>query len=135
MIRSYSEFQQIEGFEERYKYLQMFSIVGVETFGHERWLNQAFYTSRQWRHIRDHVIARDMGNDLGVDGRPVFRAITIHHMNPIAARDIIDGNPDILNPEFLISVSLRTHNAIHYGDASILEKPFEPRRQGDTRLW
>ena len=85
--------------------------------------------------MRYEVIARDLGCDLGVEGHEVFRALIIHHMNPIGVRDLVKSNPDITNPEYLISVSLRTHNAIHYGDVTHLEKPYRPRRPGDTRLW
>lgn len=133
--RNYTELARIEGFEERYAYLRVRSSVGIVTFGYERWLNQAFYTSTQWRQIRQEVIARDRGCDLGVEGHDILRQIIIHHMNPMKVRDITSADPSILDPEFLISVSLRTHNAIHYGDASLLEKPLIARRPGDTKLW
>jgi hypothetical protein len=135
MTRNYTEFSAIEGFEERYAYLRVHSSVGIATFGYERWLNQAFYTSTQWRQVRQEVIARDMGCDLGIEGREVWRQITIHHMNPLTVRDVTNADPAILDPEYLISVSLRTHNAIHYGDASLLARPLVPRRPGDTKLW
>jgi hypothetical protein len=135
MIRSYAEFSQIEGFEERFAYLQTHSSVGIVTFGYERWLNQAFYTSSQWRRIRHHVIARDKGCDLGVEGHGIRWKPTIHHMNPMTVRDVTAADPAILDPEFLISVTPRTHNAIHYGDASLLEQPLVQRFSGDTKLW
>jgi hypothetical protein len=135
MTRSYSELSQIDGFEERYAYLRVHSSVGLATFGYERWLNQAFYTSTQWKQVRQEVIARDLGLDLGVEGQEVWDHIIIHHMNPMTVKEVTLGDPRIINPEFLISTSLRTHNAIHYGDAKLLAKPFVPRRPGDTRLW
>jgi hypothetical protein len=135
LIRNYTELSAIEGFEERYAYLRVHSSVGIATFGYERWLNQAFYTSVQWRQVRQEVIARDRGLDLGVEGHAVWERIAIHHMNPMRVKDVTSGDLAILDPEFLISVSLRTHNAIHYGDANLLEKPFTRRRPGDTKLW
>ena len=135
MIRTYSELREIEGIEERYAYLRVHAQVGLDTFGFERWLNQAFYTSSEWRQVRHEVIARDYGCDLGVRSFDVSDKIIIHHMNPIDVRDVRGHNPDILNPEFLISCSHRTHNAIHYGDASLLPKLYIPRRPGDTKLW
>ena len=134
-IRTYSELCEIDDFEERYIYLRVRTQVGVATFGHERWLNQQFYTSVMWRQVRTEVIARDLGCDLGVEGHEVHRALIIHHMNPISPRDLFESNPDIINPEFLISASLTTHNAIHYGDVSHLPQQYKPRRPGDTKLW
>jgi hypothetical protein len=135
MIRTYSELRRIDDFYERYAYLRVHSTVGMDTFGFERWLNQAFYHSTQWRSVRQEVIARDLGCDLGVEGQEVWRQITIHHMNPITVRDVTSANQDILDPEYLISVSQRTHNAIHYGDASLLVRPMIRRQSGDTKLW
>ena len=107
----------------------------METFGYERWLNQAFYHSREWRQIRQAVIARDLGCDLAVQGREIHDKVIIHHMNPMTANEIMHGNPDIIDPEYLISTSHPTHNAIHYGDSSLLVKPYTARRPGDTKLW
>lgn len=135
MTRTYSELAKLETFEERFAYLSIKARVGESTFGFERHLNQKFYTSREWRLARDEVIARDLGCDLGVAGFDIFDRILIHHMNPMVPTDLIHGNPDILNPEFLISVTHNTHNAIHYGDASLLRLPIVERRPGDTRLW
>jgi hypothetical protein len=135
MTRSYSEFIRIPTFEERYRYLRQQSDVGIATFGHERWLNQQFYTSREWRRVRQVVIARDVGCDLGVEGREVFRDIIVHHMNPLELRDVTNHDPAILNPEFLISVSLRTHNAIHFGSEEQLQRVLVQRAPGDTKLW
>jgi hypothetical protein len=134
-IRTYTELSSLQGLAERYEYLAVRSLVGADTFGYERWLNQAFYHSAQWRHARDQVIARDYGRDLGVEGYEIYDKIIIHHMNPIVVEDITHANIDILNPEYLISTSHRTHNAIHYGDKSLLVQPLVRRRAGDTKLW
>lgn len=134
-VRSYSEMQQFFTFEERYDYLQLRASVGETTFGFDRWINQAFYRSTEWKHIRDVVIARDLGCDLGIAGREIHIRPTIHHMNPMRAEDIDTSDPDILNPEYLITVSLETHNAIHYGDRSSLVSLLVERRPGDTSSW
>lgn len=134
-IRTYSELSRISSFDDRYGYLRLRGAVGKSTFGFERYLNQRFYTSRQWRQIRDYVIARDEGLDLAVPGYEIYDRIIIHHMNPITAEDIEHGEEDILDPEFLITTTHRTHNAIHYGDKSLLPQPLIERRPGDTLLW
>ena len=134
-IRTYSELSQLATFDERFEYLSIRAGVGVATFGWERYLNQRFYTSREWRDTRHIVIARDLGCNLGVPGYDIFDRITIHHMNPITAEDVETGNPEILDPEFLITVDHITHNAIHYGNADTLPKPFVERAPGDTKLW
>lgn len=135
MTRSYSELKQLDTFVQRFDYLSIKGVVGESTFGYERHLNQRFYKSKEWQWARDEVISRDFGNDLGVPGFEIYDRILIHHMNPITPEDVLRRNPDILNPEFLISVTHNTHNAIHYGDASILRLPIVERRQGDTQLW
>lgn len=135
MTRSYTELERLSTFEERYHYLQLKGSVGRSTFGFDRYINQRFYTSTQWRHVRNHVIARDLGLDLGIDGYEIFDKIIIHHMNPITADDINHGDSDILEPEFLITTTHKTHNAIHYGDESLLQKPLVDRSRGDTKLW
>lgn len=137
MIRTYSELSRIVDFEDRFHYLQLKGAVGEATFGFERYLNQQFYRSRQWKLIRNEVIARDEARDLGVIGFEIYEArnIIVHHMNPMKTEDLESGEDHILNPEYLISTTLRTHNAIHYGDASLLVKPVVERRPGDTRLW
>lgn len=134
-IRTYSELSLIDTFEGRFKYLQLRGAVGGATFGHERYMNQRFYRSTEWKQVRDRVITRDFGNDLGLEGNEIHGRITVHHMNPMTPEDIDDGNPSILNPEFLISVTHNTHNAIHYGDESLLPQPLVERRSGDTLLW
>lgn len=133
--RSYSELIEFETIEERYRYLRLRGTVGSPTFAHERWMNQRFYKSAEWRQVRHHIIARDNGCDLGVEGFEIFDQPYIHHMNPMAAHDLRNANLDILNPEYLITVSLRTHNAIHYGDETLLPQVPIVRRPGDTKLW
>jgi hypothetical protein len=133
--RSYTELRRIKSFAQRYDYLRLKSQVGVATFGFERYLNQRFYTSVQWRHVRNEVIARDRGCDLGVEGYEIYDRVIIHHMNPITVDDIGSDDASILDPEFLITVSHATHNAVHYGDANLLVKPLISRRPGDTKLW
>lgn len=108
--------------------------VGFPTFGHERWMNQHFYTSSEWRRIRNEVIARDNGFDLGVVGHPISGKIIVHHMCPLDPEKLEHSDETILSPEFLISCSIMTHNAIHFGDAAPDHKPIE-RRPGDTLLW
>ena len=134
-IRTYSELSQIPTFEERYEYLALRGVVGEPTFGYDRWINQAFYRSAEWRHIRNYVISRDLGCDLGVEGYEIHDKVIIHHMNPMQQADLLHGNDDIVNLEYLISTTHKTHNAIHYGDASLLPKQYTPRRPGDTKLW
>lgn len=136
-IRTYSELRLIDSFKERYEYLRLKGVVGEPTFGYERYHNQRFYTSRQWKQVRDYVITRDLGNDLGADGYEIHNSerIIIHHMNPMTPDNIIHGDADILDPEFLITTTLDTHNAIHYGDATLLTKVLVERRPGDTKLW
>ena len=135
MIRRYSELRHIPTFEERFEYLKLNGSVGRETFGFDRYINQRFYTSKEWRDVRHHVIARDLGLDLGAEGYEINSRILIHHMNPIVVDDILHKNDDILDPEFLITTCHNTHNAIHYGDSSLLPKPLVERSRGDTKLW
>lgn len=135
MIRTYTELVRLETLEERYQYLRLNGRVGEITFGHERYINQNFYRSKQWRDIRHEVIVRDQGCDLGIEGYEIHKDIIIHHMNPMMPRDIAGGNSDILNPEYLITTTLLTHNAIHYGDERLLPRQLVERRPGDTKLW
>jgi len=134
-IRTYSELRRFNSFLDRFEYLKLLGEVGGSTFGYDRWLNQNFYRSHQWRQVRNYVIARDVGMDLGVDGFEIHDRIIIHHMNPMSVNDIEHSDDKILEPEFLITTTHRTHNAIHYGDQSLLPKLFVERRPGDTRLW
>lgn len=134
-IKSYYAVERLETFEERFDYLKLGGQVGAATFGFDRWINQRFYQSREWRLARDRVIVRDNGCDLGVPGYEIEAKLLVHHMNPITPEDLEAGEEWILDPEFLITTSKRTHNAIHYGDKSLLPQPHVDRRPGDTRLW
>ena len=135
MIRTFTELDRLETFDERYDYLVLGAIVGEATFGHDRWINQRFYRSKEWRDIRDFVIVRDDGFDLGDPDTPIKGSPLIHHMNPMTIRDIEDATDNVLNPEYLITTSHRTHNAIHYGDRSLLPRRSFERSPGDTKLW
>ena len=134
-MRSYSELIQLPTFMDRYEYLRVTSTIGIETFGFNRYLNQAFYHSRLWKDARRNVIIRDDANDLGIRGMQIFDKVIVHHMNPITIEQIEDADPDIFNLEFLITVSHKTHEAIHYGDANLLPALPIERKPRDTRLW
>lgn len=135
MHRKYSELRRLATFEERFEYLSLRGEVGQATFGFDRWLNQAFYRSRQWHQVRDAVVFRDGACDLGVPGYDIRSQLLVHHMNPITPEDLGRGEDWVLDPEFLITTTHRTHNAIHYGDLSLISRPPVERRPGDTRLW
>lgn len=135
IIRTYTELSKLQTFDERYKYLQLNGAVGKETFGFDRYLNQIFYKSQEWKSIRDFVIVRDNGCDLGIEGYEIQGRILIHHMNPILPRDIETQSELLLNPEYLISTILSTHNAIHYGDVSLLARAPVERSKNDTCPW
>lgn len=122
-------------FLDRFRYLSLAGQVGEATFGFDRYINQRFYTSREWKQLRNHVIARDNGCDLGVEGYEIHDRILVHHMNPMTVKDVVDGEEHLLNPDFLITTTHNTHNAIHYGDERLLPKPFVERQRGDTKLW
>jgi hypothetical protein len=134
-IKTYSELILLPTFEERFDYLRLDGRVGEDTFGFDRYLNQLFYRSYEWKKIRDHVIIRDNGCDLAVEGYDIYGKILIHHMNPITARDIADRTELLLNPEYLICVTHDTHNAIHYGDENLIIKAPVERRPNDTCPW
>lgn len=134
-IRRYGEMIRLHSFEERFRYLALRGSVGKATFGYDRYINQRFYRSAEWRRLRNEIIVRDNGCDLGISDREISGAVYIHHMNPMTVESISEGDPDILDPEFLISVTHLTHNAIHYGDESLLPKLPVERRPGDTKLW
>lgn len=133
--RRYSELIKRTTFEERFRYLALRGSVGAATFGFDRPLNQKFYQSREWKQLRWHIIDRDMNCDLGVEDHEIFGRPVIHHMNPMTADEIVQGDEGILDPDFLITTTHKTHNAIHYGDERHLPRPFVPRRPGDTDLW
>ena len=134
-IRTYSELIAIPTFEERFKYLQLNGNVGAETFGYDRVFNQRFYSSLEWKRLRDEIIFRDNGCDLGILDRRIMGKIFIHHMNPIMLEDIRESSEFLLNPEYLICMSFETHNAIHYGDENLLFKDPIERKQYDTCPW
>ena len=135
-IKTYSELMRLPTFEERYRYLRLESTVGEPTFGFERWLNQVFYTSKEWRKFRRDIIVRDNGCDLGIEDRPIGRLIVIHHIETISVDDIRDRNLEVLlNPENVICVSDITHKAIHYGDENLLCLAPIERSRNDTCPW
>lgn len=134
-IRTYSELLMIPTFIERFEYLKLDGLVGEETFGFDRYLNQVFYKSKEWRKIRDRVITRDLGCDLGVEGYDINGRILIHHINPISKEDILRRAEWILDPEFLICTSKNTHDAIHFGDGSLLLTAPIERKPNDTCPW
>ena len=135
MIRTYSELIKLKTFKDRFEYLKLDGIVGEETFGFDRYMNQIFYKSREWTSVRRAVIIRDNGCDLGVEGYEIHGKILIHHMNPINLSDIVHKADELLNPDYLITTVLSTHNAIHYGDASLLPALPIERRANDTCPW
>ena len=133
--RTYSELRLLETFEDRYHYLKLHGVTGRGTFGFDRWINQRFYKSNEWKTVRNQVILRDGGCDLGVPGYEIYADLLIHHMNPLSLNDIKSGLFSLIDPEFLITTSLQTHNAIHYGDESLLPRGPIVREAGDTKLW
>lgn len=135
MIRTYSELCKLKTFKERYNYLKLCGQVGKETFGFDRYLNQIIYKLPEWKSVRDKVIVRDCGCDLGMEGYEIGEKILVHHMNPITMDDIISHSQDIFNPEYLICVSHQTHNAIHYGDENQLILDPVERSPNDTCPW
>lgn len=135
MLRTYSELSCLQTFRERFEYLRLDGIVGVETFGFDRYLNQVFYNSDEWKAVRKTVIIRDNGCDLGMDGYDIHGKIIVHHMNPFSIDDVLHRKEELLDPEFLISTVLNTHNAIHYGDESLLPSAPIVRTRNDTCPW
>ena len=134
-IRTYSELITIPTFEERFEYLKLNGSVGLETFGHDRYLNQILYNSPEWRRFRPEIIVRDNGCDLACEGYEIFGKILIHHINPITAKDILNRNPKVFDPENVITTVHNTHNAIHYGDENLLITAPIERSINDTCPW
>lgn len=135
-IRTYSELSKLKTFRERYEYLKLDGTVGEETFGFDRYINQMFYKSEEWKRIRNYVITRDNGCDLGIQDRKIVDSvILVHHMNPITKEDIINKNEILLDPEYLITTIKPTHDAIHYGDESLLAEDLVVRSKNDTCPW
>lgn len=134
-IRTYSELIKLPTFKERFEYLKLGGAVGQETFGFDRYLNQMLYKTPEWISARNYVISRDNGCDLGVDGYDIYGKVMVHHMNPITVNDIVNRLDYVLNPEYLISSSMLTHNAIHYGDEELLPQAPVERTKNDTCPW
>jgi hypothetical protein len=135
MIRSYSELCTYKTFPERFNYLKLVGLVGRSTFGFDRYLNQKFYSSYQWKRARQEVIIRDNGCDLGILGYEIYGELLIHHINPMVIDDIIHGEMWVFDPEYLITTTQKTHNAIHYGDENLLPKVVLSRSPNDTKAW
>lgn len=135
MLRTYKDLRRLDTIRDRFEYLKLGGQVGESTFGFDRYLNQAFYRSREWQEARRTVILRDGGCDLGIEGYEIGKGLVVHHMNPITIDDILSRRDEIFDPEFLICVSDRTHKAIHYGDAELLPKDPVERKPGDTCPW
>lgn len=135
MNKTYSELVKLKTFQERFDYLKLGGVIGEDTFGHQRYLNQSFYRSSEWSKIRKDVILRDMGKDLALDDYDIFGSVIVHHINPITIDDIINGSDKLTDPENLICVSIKTHNAIHYGDIDVLSDVFVERSKNDTTPW
>lgn len=135
MVKTYSELSKLTSFEDRFRYLKLDGIVGETTFGFDRYLNQLFYQSQKWKKIRDEVIVRDSCCDLGVEGYEIYKYAMIHHMNPITIKDIQEESEYLLNPEYLITTTQKTHNAIHYGDEDLLITMPVERTKNDTCPW
>lgn len=134
-IRTYSELKSFSTFDERFEYLKLDGSVGHSTFGFDRWINQRFYTSWEWKKAREAVIVRDNGCDLGINGHEIHADILVHHINPMTVDDIRNGEDWMINPEYLITTTKRTHNAIHYGNNLQMPKVVTERKMGDTKLW
>lgn len=133
--KSYTELRRFDTFEERFEYLKLGGQVGKSTFGFDRWINQQFYMSYEWRYARDLVITRDMGCDLGVPGYEIHTDILVHHINPMAVEDIVHGEEWIFDPDYLITTTKSTHNAIHYGSENPYPRTVLARTPNDTKLW
>lgn len=134
-IKTYSELILLPTFKERFRYLKIGGQVGKATFGYDRWLNQQFYQSPEWRRLRNYIIDRDNACDLGIPGREIYKYVVIHHINPITKQDILDRSDFLMNPEYLICVTDKTHKAIHYGDESLLYTEPVERTRFDTCPW
>lgn len=133
--RRYSDLKKLQTFEDRFEYLNLHGAVGIDTFGFDRYLNQQLYRSKEWKRFRQQIILRDNGCDLGIEGREIEKYAYIHHINPITPQDIINHDPKIFDPDNAITTTHKTHNAIHYGTADLLEKLPAERTNNDTTLW
>lgn len=135
IFRTYTELMRLKTFDERFEYLKIGGKVGESTFGFDRYLNQVLYKSKHWLDVRDTVLIRDGGFDLAHKDYPIKGMIIVHHMNPLDIDDIVNGNPDIFNPEYLISTAKLTHDAVHFGDFSLIPQLPQERYQYDTSPW
>lgn len=135
MTRTYQELIRLPTFEERFRYLSLRGQVGRPTFGYDRWINQRFYHSALWKQLRRDAIIRDQSCDLAISDREIHSGLIVHHMNPMEVSDIVEGNPNAVDLDHLICTTHDTHNAIHYGDESLLRPVYVERRPGDTQLW
>lgn len=135
MIKTYTELSKLKTFEERFEYLNEVGIVGEMTFGGSRYINQDFYRSKEWKAIRDTVIIRDNGMDLGIDGRPINGRVMVHHIVPLRKEDFLYKTPFLTDPEYMITVSQQTHNALHYGSLDSVPQDYVPRKMNDTCPW
>ncbi len=134
--RSYRELNRLESFQDRFEYLRLVGHVGEATFGFDRWMNQQFYQSREWKQAREYAIVRDGGCDLGVPGYDIHADILVHHINPLVSDDILHADETLIDPDNLITTTKRTHNAIHYGaDSPEMPKSVPERQPNDTKLW
>lgn len=133
--KSYQELSRLKSFEDRFDYLKLTGIVGETTFGFDRYLNQAFYRSKEWRNVRREVIIRDEGCDMGHPDHPINGRVIIHHINPVSLEDLDEGSDILLDPNNLVCVSETTHNAIHFGDSTLLPEPYVERSKYDTCPW
>lgn len=134
-LRTYSELITLPTFKERFNYLRLDGRVGLETFGHDRYLNQILYNSPEWRNLRSRIVTRDCGRDLACEGYDIYGQVLVHHINPITVKDILDRNHMVFDPENLITTVHNTHNAIHYGDESLLTTEPIIRYKDDTCPW
>lgn len=134
-MKTFSQLEKLKTFEARFEYLKLSGVPFESTFGADRYINQMFYRSPKWKKTRDEIIIRDGGNDLGFDGYQIADSILVHHINPITEEDILNDSPILYDPENLICVSHSTHNALHYGDASLLPKAPIERKPFDTCPW
>lgn len=135
VVKTYSELSKLKTFEERFNYLVEDGVVGEATFGGSRFINQNFYRSKEWKAIRDAVIIRDNGMDIGIDGRPINGHVIVHHMVPLRKEDFLYQTPFLTDPEYMITVSHQTHNALHFGSLDSAPKDYKPRKPNDTCPW
>ena len=135
MTRTYDELSQLKTFDERFQYLKLDGVIGEDLFGYMRQLNQAFYTSSLWKNVRNQIIIRDDGCDLGIPGNTIFGKLLVHHLNPLTKEDLINHSSRLVDPNNLITVSFDTHQAITYGDVALIQRDPIERSENDTCPW